>query len=342
MKAVGYRTSLPVDNPESLLDIEVAKPEAKGRDLLVEVKAVSVNPIDTKIRMRQAPENGEYKILGYDASGIVRKTGSDCVFFKEGDEVYYAGAIGRQGTNAELHLVDERIAGKKPQTLSFAHAAALPLTSITAWELLFDRLGVQPGKTHEAGNLLIVGGAGGVGSILIQLARKLTGLTIIATASRPETKEWCRALGAHHVIDHSKPLNEEFKSTGIKYAEYIASLTGTEMHYVNLVELLAPQGKFGVIDGPKTLDALLLKNKCASLHWEFMFARSMYETADMSAQHLLLDEVADLVDAGTIRTTADTALGSINAANLRKAHALIESGKAKGKLVLDGFSSSHE
>jgi zinc-binding alcohol dehydrogenase family protein len=320
-----------------LLDVEVAKPEPKRRDLLVEVKAISVNPVDTKVRMRQGPEKEEYKILGYDASGVVKEIGADCTLFKKGEEVFYAGAIGRQGTNAEFHLVDERIVGKKPQSLSFAHAAALPLTSITAWELLFDRFGVRPGKPHDAGTLLIVGGAGGVGSILIQLARRLTGLTVIATASRPETKEWCLSLGAHHVIDHSKSLSAQFKSIGMEYAEYIASLTATEMHYEKLVELLAPQGKFGVIDGPKTLDAMLLKTKCASLHWEFMFARSMFETADMSAQHLLLNEMADLVDAGIIRTTADTTLGIINAANLRKAHALIESGKAKGKLVLEGF-----
>jgi zinc-binding alcohol dehydrogenase family protein len=337
MKAVGYRKSLPIDNVESLLDIEVAKPEPKRRDLLVEVKAVSVNPVDTKIRLRQGPEKEEYKILGYDASGIVKEIGVDCALFKEGDEVFYAGAIGRQGTNAEYHLVDERIVGRKPQSLSFAHAAALPLTSITAWELLFDRFGVRPGKPHDAGTLLIIGGAGGVGSILIQLARKLTGLTVIATASRPETKAWCQSLGAHHVIDHSKSLSEQFKNIGIEYAEYIASLTGTEVHYEKLVELLAPQGKFGVIDGPKTLDAMLLKTKCASLHWEFMFARSMFETADMAAQHLLLNEMADLVDAGIIRTTAEAAFGIINAANLRKAHTLIESGKAKGKLVLEGF-----
>jgi zinc-binding alcohol dehydrogenase family protein len=337
MKAVGYRQSLPIDDVESLLDIEIAKPEPMARDLLVEVKAVSINPIDTKVRMRQAPENGEYKILGYDAAGIVRRIGSDCTLFKDGDEVYYAGALGRQGTDAEFHLVDERIAGKKPQSISFADAAALPLTSITAWELLFDRFCVRPGKPHDEGTMLIVGGAGGVGSILIQLARKLTGLKVIATASRPETKEWCLSLGAHHVIDHSQSMSEQFKSIGFQWVEYIASLTGTELHYEKLVELLAPQGKFGVIDGPKTLDAMLLKTKCASLHWEFMFARSMFETADMSAQHLLLNEVADLVDAGIIRTTAAAALGTINATNLRKAHALIESGKAKGKLVLEGF-----
>jgi zinc-binding alcohol dehydrogenase family protein len=338
MKAVGYRKSLPIADAESLLDVEVVTPDPGARDLLVEVKAVSVNPVDTKVRMRKGPDKEEFKILGYDAAGIVRKVGSACTLFKEGDEVFYAGSISRQGTNSEFHLVDERITGKKPQSLSFGSAAALPLTSITAWELLFDRFCVPRGKSHNTGTLLIVGGAGGVGSILIQLARKLTGLTVIATASRPETKEWCKALGAHHVIDHSKSLIEEFRSTGIEYAEYVASLMGTDMHYQKLVELLAPQGKFGLIDDPKTLDAMLLKTKCASLHWEFMFARSMFETPDILAQHLLLNEVADLVDSGIIKNTNDDgSLGTINAANLKKAHALLESGKSKGKLVLEGF-----
>jgi zinc-binding alcohol dehydrogenase family protein len=337
MKAVGYRKSLPIADAESLLDIEVATPEPGAHDLLVEVKAVSVNPVDTKVRMRQSAEKDGYKILGYDAAGVVRKVGSTCTLFKEGDEVFYAGSIGRQGTNSQFHLVDERITGKKPQSLSFGNAAAMPLTSITAWELLFDRFCVQPGKPHDAGTLLIVGGAGGVGSILIQLARRLTGLTVVATASRPDTQEWCKSLGAHHVIDHSKSLTEEFRSTGLKQATYIASLVGTQTHYENLVELLAPQGKFGVIDDPKSIDVKLLKTKCASLHWEFMFARSMFETSDMLGQHLLLNEMADLVDAGIIKNTTDASLGTINAENLKKAHALLESGKAKGKLVLEGF-----
>jgi NADPH2:quinone reductase len=337
MKAVGYRKSLPITEAESLLDIEVVTPEPGAHDLLVEVKAVSVNPVDTKVRLRQSADKEEYKILGYDAAGIVRKVGSACQLFKEGDEVFYAGSIGRQGTNSQFHLVDERITGKKPKSLSFGNAAAMPLTSITAWELLFDRFAVQPGKPPDAGTILIVGGAGGVGSILIQLARRLTGLTVVATASRPDTQEWCKSLGAHHVIDHSKPLVEQFTSTKIKHAEYIASLVGTSDHYESLVEVLAPQGKFGLIDDPKSLDVMPLKVKCASLHWEFMFARSMYETPDILGQHLLLNEMADLVDAGIIKNTTDASLGKINAENLKKAHALLESGKAKGKLVLEGF-----
>jgi NADPH2:quinone reductase len=334
MKAIGYKTPLPIEDPQSLLDIEVPEPHANGRDLLIEVKAISVNPVDVKVRASGKPEGSEYKILGWDAAGVVKEAGPEASLFKPGDEVYYAGSIARPGTNAELHLVDERIVGKKPRTLNFAHAAALPLTTITAWELLFDRLGVTPDRST---NLLIIGGAGGVGSILIQLARKLTNLTVIATASRPETQQWCLDLGAHHVIDHSKSLAEQLRALGTAEVEYIASLTATETHYPALVEVLAPQGKIGIIDDPKILDAKPLKRKAASLHWEFMFARSLFGTPDMIAQHQLLDKVADLVDSGVIRTTIADTLGTINAANLKKAHALLESGRARGKLVLEGF-----
>jgi NADPH2:quinone reductase len=334
MKAIGYKTPLPIEDPQSLLDIEVPEPHAKGRDLLIEVKAISVNPVDVKVRASGKPEGSEYKILGWDAAGIVKEAGPETSLFKPGDEVYYAGSIARPGTNAELHLVDERIVGKKPRTLNFAHAAALPLTTITAWELLFDRLGAAPDRSA---NLLIIGGAGGVGSILIQLARKLTGLTVVATASRPETQQWCLDLGAHHVIDHSKSLAEQLRALGTPEVEYIASLTATETHYPALVEVLAPQGKIGIIDDPKALDAKPLKRKAASLHWEFMFARSLFGTPDMIAQHQLLNKVADLVDSGIIRTTIADTLGTINAANLKKAHALLESGRARGKLVLEGF-----
>jgi NADPH2:quinone reductase len=337
MKAVGYKTSLPIENPESLLDIEIPAPEAKGRDLLVEIKAVSVNPVDTKVRAGAKPEGSEYKVLGWDASGVVKAVGAESSLFRPGDEVWYAGSITRPGTNAELHLVDERIVGKKPRSLSFAQAAALPLTTITAWELLFDRLQIRRGSPAGEESLLILGGAGGVGSILIQLARQLTGVTIIATASRPETRQWCLELGAHHVIDHSKPLPEQLSAIGIPKVPWIASLTATETHYPALVEVLAPQGRLGVIDDPKTLDAKLLKRKAASLHWESMFARPLFGTADMIEQHRLLDEVADLVDTGVIRTTLSNSPGTINAANLKKAHALIESGRSRGKLVLEGF-----
>ncbi len=337
MKAVGYQESLPIENPSSLLDIELPAPVATGRDLLVEVRAISVNPVDAKVRMRAKPNPGEYKILGYDAAGIVKAVGSEATLFQPGDEVYYAGSIARPGTNEEFHLVDERIAGRKPKSLSFSQAAALPLTSITAWELLFDRLGVPEGEQERAGNILIVGAAGGVGSILMQIARRLTSLTVIATASRPETREWCLSHGAHHVIDHTKPLVEQLQAIGIPQVQLIASLNGTGAHYNALIEVLAPQGKFGLIDDPPSLDALPLKRKAASLHWEYMFARPVFNTPDILAQHQLLNRVADLVDQGILHTTFAQEIGIINAANLRKAHALIESGRSHGKVVLAGF-----
>ncbi|NYE25043.1 zinc-binding alcohol dehydrogenase family protein [Pigmentiphaga litoralis] len=337
MKAVGYHTPLPINDPAALVDLDLPKPQAAGRDLLVAVQAISVNPVDTKVRKSAAPPEGEAKVLGWDAVGIVEAVGPDVTLFKAGDAVYYAGSIARPGANAEFHLVDERIVGRKPSTLSNAEAAALPLTAITAWELLFDRLGAVVGKKRDAGHLLIIGGAGGVGSILIQLARRLTGLTVIATASRPETREWCLSLGAHHVIDHSKPFLPQLQALGIENVEKVASLTNTSDHFDGIVEVVAPQGKLLLIDDPKTLDIMPLKRKAVSVHWELMFTRSLFQTPDMIEQHHLLNEVADLIDAGIIRTTLGEQFGTINAENLKRAHALIESGKAKGKVVLEGF-----
>ena len=337
MKAVGYQKSLPIDDAAALLDIELPKPEPAGRDLLVAVKAVSVNPVDTRVRRRAAPPAGEFKVLGYDAAGVVEAVGPEVKLFKPGDQVFYAGSNQRSGTNAEFHLVDERIVGRKPASLDFAPAAALPLTAITAWELLFDRLKVQPGKSHDPRTLLIIGGAGGVGSMLIQLARRLTGLTVVATASRPESRKWCLELGAHAVIDHSQKLPPQLAALALPPVALIASLTGTEQHFPALVEVLAPQGQIGLIDDPATLNPMLLKAKSASLHWEAMFARSTFQTDDMIAQHQLLNDVADLIDKGVLRTTLDQSFGTINAANLKRAHALIESGKAVGKIVLEGW-----
>lgn len=338
MKAVGYHKSLPVTEPDSLIDITAAKPKPAGRDLCAAVKAVSVNPIDTKMRMRAQAKPGEPpKMLGYDAAGVVEAVGPEVTLFKPGDEVFYAGSIVRPGTNAEFHLVDERIVGLKPKSLSFAQAAALPLTSITAWELLFDRFGVAPGKTPDGHALLIIGGAGGVGSIMIQLARRLTALTVIATASRPETQTWCRKLGAHHVIDHSKPLAEQLKAIGQANVALIASLTNTDRHFAAYPDIMAPQGKIGVIDDATGIDITLLRRKAVSLHWESMFTRSLFGTPDMIAQHQLLDEVAALVDEGLVITTINRELTPINAANLRAAHRQIESGTTIGKIVLAGW-----
>ncbi|WP_122614042.1 zinc-binding alcohol dehydrogenase family protein [Pseudomonas viridiflava] len=337
MKAVAYYQSLPVSNPDSLQNIELPEPVAGARDLLVEVKAISVNPVDTKIRQNVSPENGEAKVLGWDVAGVVKAVGSDVTLFQPGDKVYYAGSLIRPGANSELHVVDESIVGHMPKSLSFAHAAALPLTAITAWELLFERLQIVQGKGESGQSLLIVGAAGGVGSILTQLARQLTALKVIGTASRAETESWVRELGAHEVLDHSKPLSEELKRVGIQAVTHVASLTQTEQHLDQLVEALKPQGKLGLIDDPKALDVSKLKRKSLSLHWEFMYTRSMFETDDIIEQHNLLNRVAELVDAGTLKTTFGEHFGTINAENLRRAHELLESGKAKGKIVLEGF-----
>lgn len=336
MKAVGYRKSLPITDADSLIDVELPDPTPQGRELLVQVKAVSVNPVDAKERKRAEPKEGKIKILGYDAAGIVSAVGPDVTLFKPGDEVWYAGSIAKAGTNSELHLVDERIVGRKPKSLDFAHAAALPLTTLTAWEMLFDRLEVEA-ECSEEESLLIVGAAGGVGSILTQIARQLTGLTVIGTASREVTREWLKALGAHHVIDHSQPLSAELKRIDIPNVSYVASLTHTDSHINEIVESLAPQGKLVLIDDPAPFDLRLLKRKSLSLHWELMFTRALFQTPDMIRQHEILNEAADLVDAGTLKTTFSDHFGVINATNLKRAHALIESNKAKGKIVLEGF-----
>ena len=339
MKAIAYRQSLPIDHADALIDIELPAPQPAGRDLLVAVKAVSVNPVDVKIRNNVAPAAGEAKVIGWDAAGVVQAVGPDVTLFKPGDEVWYAGDLTRPGTNSELHLVDERIVGYKPGHLDFAQAAALPLTTITAWELLFERLEVSRDKGVHGKSLLVIGAAGGVGSILVQLARQLTGLTIIGTASRPETAEWIKQLGAHHVIDHSQPLHEEIARLGLPPVTYVASLNQTDQHWAAIAELVAPQGKVALIDDPAagTININLLKRKSVSLHWEFMFTRSMFQTADMQKQHQLLNDVAQLVDSGVIKTTLAERFGAINAANLKRAHALIESNRAKGKIVLEGF-----
>lgn len=339
MKAIAYRQSLPIDHPEALIDIELPAPQPSGRDLLVAVKAVSVNPVDVKIRANVAPADGQAKVIGWDAAGVVQAVGPDVTLFQPGDEVWYAGDLTRPGTNSELHLVDERIVGHKPRHLNFAQAAALPLTTITAWELLFERLEVSRDKSLLGKSLLVIGAAGGVGSILVQLARQLTGLTIIGTASRPETAEWIKQLGAHHVIDHSKPLHEEIARLGLPPVTYVASLNQTDTHWAAIAELVAPQGKIALIDDPAagTININLLKRKSVSVHWEFMFTRSMFQTADMQKQHQLLNDVAQLVDTGVIKTTLAERFGAINAANLKRAHALIESNRAKGKIVLEGF-----
>jgi NADPH:quinone reductase len=336
MRAVGYQESLAIDAEAALVDISLPKPVPAGRDLLVQVQAISVNPVDTKVRKRAQPEQGQWTVLGYDAAGTVTATGPDATLFQPGDTVFYAGDMTRPGTNAELHLVDERIVGHKPKSLDWPQAAALPLTAITAWEALFDRLDVRkpvPGL-HA---ILIIGGAGGVSSIAIQLARQLTDLTVIGTASRPQTRAWVTGLGAHHVLDHSKPLADQLTAAGIPAPGFVFSTTNTDRHVAEIAKLIAPQGRFGLIDDPPALDIVPFKRKSVSVHWELMFTRPIFKTADMAAQGELLNEVARLVDAGTLRTTLGENFGPINATNLRRAHALIESGKAQGKVVLERF-----
>jgi zinc-binding alcohol dehydrogenase family protein len=337
MKAVAYRKSLPIDDADALIDVTLPTPVAAGRDLLVEIRAVSVNPVDTKIRKNRQPADGQPGVLGWDATGVVSAVGPDVTLFKPGDRVWYAGSIARPGTNSEFHLVDERIVGHLPASLDFGEAAALPLTAITAWELLFERLEVSRDTAQTGKSILIIGAAGGVGSILVQLARRLTGLTVIGTASRSATGDWIRELGAHHVIDHTKPLSDEIKRLGLPPVDYVASLNQTDRHFEQIVELIAPQGKLALIDDPDQIDVRKLKTKSISLHWELMFTRSLFQTADMQRQHDLLNEVAQLVDAGTIRSTLAEHFGRIDAANLKRAHALVESNTAKGKIVLEGF-----
>lgn len=337
MKAVGYLEAGSVERADALVDIELPIPQPGSQDLRVKVAAISVNPVDTKIRKNRQPQAGKPEILGWDALGTVDAIGADVQGFSIGDRVYYAGAVNRPGSNAEYQLVDYRIVGHAPTSLSDAEAAALPLTTVTAWELLFDRLGVREGG-GEGQSLLIIGGAGGVGSILIQLARRLTRLNIIATASRAESQDWCRALGAHEVIDHSQPFAEQLNKIGYPQIDLVACLTHSEQHWKSMIEVTAPQGHIALIDDPATpVNIIDLKGKSLSLHWEMMFTRSSHQTADMAEQGRILDRVAALVDKGEIRTTLNQVLSPINAQSLLKAHAILESGKSRGKIVLSEF-----
>ncbi|GIO84870.1 NADPH:quinone reductase [Paenibacillus faecis] len=338
MKAVGLYKYLPIEDPESLLDVEVEKPVPAGRDLLVKVRAISVNPVDYKVRSPKNREESEPKILGWDVAGVVEQVGPEVTLFRPGDEVFYAGSITRPGGNSEFHLVDERIVGMKPSKLDFAQAAALPLTSITAWESLYDRLGISRNKDDNEGKtILIIGAAGGVGSIATQLA-KYSGLTVIGTASRPESADWVTGLGADHVINHFEAFLPQLKAAGWEQVDYILCLNSTEKHWSNMAEAIAPQGKIcSIVETDELLNLTLLKNKSVTFVWELMFTRSTYQTPDMIEQHNLLNELARLVDDGVLRTTTNETLKPINAANLRKAHAMLETGRTVGKVVLEGF-----
>ena len=333
MKAISYIDGMDHGFQNPLVDIEKAMPSLKDRDLLVRVKAISVNPVDTKVR-RNPVAVGNTRILGWDAVGEVVEVGSGVQHFKVGDQVWYAGDLTRDGSNAEYQAVDERIVSLKPQSLSDAEAAALPLTAITAWEMLFDRFNVD---LDQSDNILVIGGAGGVGSIAIQLLKAKTNLRVIATASREETKAWVKSLGADYVIDHTQDLNMQIKALGLDAPIYIFSTNQTETYLHQISKLIAPQGKFGLIDDPKSMDIVEFKSKSVSIHWEFMFTRSMFNTTDIEQQSQLLHQVAELVDNHKIKTTLNQTLGKINAKNLKLAHELIETGRAKGKIVLEGF-----
>ncbi len=338
MKAVGLYRYLPVDNPESLIDVQIEKPAPMGRDLLVKVIAIAVNPVDYKVRSPKDKIEENPKILGWDVAGIVEAAGPECSLFKPGDEIYYAGSITRQGGNCEFHLVDERIVGKKPKTLDFAQAAALPLTTITAYEGMFDRMGISTNPDQNKGKtLLIIGAAGGVGSIAIQLA-KLAGLTVIGTASRPESAKWAKEHGADFTINHYEQFVPQLRQIGFEHVNYIFCLNTTEKHWDNMSDAIAPRGIIcSIVDSKEPLDMNPLKNKSAAFVWEYMFTRSMFQTADLIEQHNLLNKVADLIDSGKVKTTLSERLTPINAENLRKAHAMLESGTAIGKIVLENF-----
>jgi zinc-binding alcohol dehydrogenase family protein len=337
MRAVGFYRPQPISAADALIDLEVPTPQLGPRDLLVRIEAISVNPVDAKVRASAKPPEGTPRILGYDAVGVVEAVGSEARLFKKGDAVFYAGALDRPGANAELHAVDERLVGPKPSSLDATQAAALPLTALTAWELLFDRLRVPKDRQPSGEAILIINGAGGVGSILIQIARRLTGLTVIATASRPESIAWARDMGAQHVIDHRQPLEDGLKAIGVPQVRYIAGLTASDRHQKSIVEALTPQGALAMIDDPKSFDIVPFKRKSLSVHWELMFTRSLYQTPDMSEQHRILSEISALVDRGVLRTTLRENFGVINATNLKRAHAAVESGQNFGKIVLAGF-----
>ena len=337
MKAVALTHYLPVSDPQSLFDTELPKPSPANHDLLVRVEAVSVNPVDTKVRASKADVEKNPRGLGWDAAGVVEAVGPDIKRFQAGDEVYYAGDITRPGSNAEFQLVDERIAGHKPHTLSFAEAAAMPLTTLTAWESLFDRLHVDRHGANQGQSLLIIGGAGGVGSIAIQLAR-MAGLVVIATASRPETQAWVTAQGANHVVDHRQHLPTQLGALNFACVHFIANFANTDIYWSVMAELIRPQGKIVcIVENKGPIELNLLKSKSASVAWESMFTRPMYQTPDMNTQGLILDECAALMDAKKLRTTLAETLNPINAANLRQAHARLESGHTIGKLVLSGW-----
>jgi len=338
MKAIALTHYLPIDDPNSLMDVELEKPHPKGHDLLVAIEAIAVNPVDTKVRAPKDKIEESPKVLGWDAAGVVKTVGPDVTLFKPGDEVYYAGDITRPGTNSEFQLVDERIVGTKPKSLGFAEAAAFPLTAITAYEAFFDRLGIDVDGANAGETLLIIGGAGGVGSIAIQLA-KIAGLKVIATASRPESVEWVKGLGADHAINHYEPLRPQVEALGVKFVDHVAVFNNTDTHWRAVADLIRPQGKIvSIVENQNPLSQDVMKTKAATFVWELMFTRSMFQTPDMIEQHNLLNRVAGWIDEGRIKSTASEVLSPINAENLRAAHKTLEAGRSIGKIVLKDWA----
>ncbi|UCZ87587.1 zinc-binding alcohol dehydrogenase family protein [Pseudomonas sp. L5B5] len=334
MKAIAYLPGSSLSHPQALCDVELAEPALGPHDICVEVQAVSVNPLDTKVRDGRVAVPQSVRTLGWDACGLVQAVGTHVTLFAPGDAVFYAGTFTRDGANAQLHRVDERLVGRKPKSLSFAQAAALPLTSLTAWQLLFESLGQVPGERSVPGTLLIVGGAGGVGSMLIQLARQLTGMTVIATASRPDSHQWCLDLGAQHVLDHSRSLAAQLAILDLPPVTHIAALTHTERHYAELVEIIAPRGHIALIDDHDFFDAVPLKAKSVSLHWQMVFTRALFQTPDMIEQHHVLGRLAQLLDQGVIRCTLGEVFSPFSAESLRRAHERVERGGRLGKVVM--------
>ncbi|NBF02532.1 zinc-binding alcohol dehydrogenase family protein [Pseudomonas sp. Fl5BN2] len=334
MKAIAYLPGSDLSHPQAFYEVHQAEPILAPHDLLVAVHAVSVNPLDTKVRAGKVQVPDDVRILGWDACGVVQAVGCGVTLFSPGDAVFYAGTFTQDGANAELHRVDERLVGHKPASLSFAQAAAMPLTSLTAWQLLFERLGRVPGDCSAQGTLLIVGGAGGVGSVLIQLARKLTGMTVIATASRPDSRQWCLELGAQHVLDHSRSLVQQLARLGLPAVTHIAALTHTEQHFAELAEIIAPHGHIALIDDHDFFDAVPLKSKSVSLHWEMVFTRALFQTSDMIEQHHILQRLAQLLDQGVIRCTLSEVFSPFTVDNLRRAHQRVEQGGLLGKVVV--------
>jgi zinc-binding alcohol dehydrogenase family protein len=337
MKAVALKRYLPSSNPESLLDVELPDPKPQGRDLLVRVHAVSVNPVDVKVRSPKDKTEDPPRVLGWDAAGIVEAVGPDATLFKPGDAIYYAGSITRPGCDSELHLVDERIVGPKPRSLDFAQAAAMPLTVLTAYEALFGQFGIDPGGRHAGKTLLVINGAGGVGSIAIQLA-KLAGLRVIATASRPESQAWCRSMGADAVINHHEDIPKQLREAGSAEVDYIFNTVNTNAYWTVMGDVIKPFGRIAsIVETSEPVDLGRLMRKSVSFSWELMFTRAIFQTPDMDTQHRILRQVAEWLDAGRLKSTVTETLSPISAANLRAAHAKVESGKMTGKLVLQGW-----